>query len=132
MAVELDVAATSESLRGRVTIAHEDSVCRLLYEDFLKLSTLMKWKMEIVDAAFIDVVEIKRKELQAARNSSSSILFSQRFDPMLTLAGEFTFVLNKMFKVCMYDFLISCFSLNLFFNLLLLDMIVLDTKASLQ
>lgn len=35
-----------------------------------------------------------------------------------------------MFKVCMYDFLISYFSFNPVFSLLLLDMIVLDTKAS--
>lgn len=54
MAVELDIAAITKSLRGR-TFVPKDSVCRLLYKDFLKLSTLMKLKMEIIDA-FIGVV----------------------------------------------------------------------------
>lgn len=56
MAVELDLAAISKSLGGRITVVQEDSVYGLLYKDFLKLSTSMKLKMEIVDDAFIDVI----------------------------------------------------------------------------
>lgn len=47
MAVELDLAAISTSLEGRTTVVQEDSVYRLLYRDFLKLSTLMKLKWKL-------------------------------------------------------------------------------------
>lgn len=56
MGVELDVAAISESLGGRITVVQENSVYRLLYKDFLTLSTLMKLKMGIVDDTRVDVV----------------------------------------------------------------------------
>lgn len=46
MLVELDMAAISKSLGGRRALVPKDSVCRLLHKDFLKLSTLMKLKME--------------------------------------------------------------------------------------
>lgn len=55
MAVELDMAVITKSLGWRTSVP-KDSVCRLLYKDFLKLSTLMKLKMEIVDDAFKGVV----------------------------------------------------------------------------
>lgn len=48
MAVELDVAAISKSWRWRIKVVQEDSVCRLLNEDFLL-------KMEIGGDAFVDV-----------------------------------------------------------------------------
>lgn len=48
MAVELDMAAITKSFGGRITtVVQDDSTCKLLYKDFLKLSTLMKleWRL---------------------------------------------------------------------------------------
>lgn len=133
MAVELDMAAVSKSLGGGRALVPKDSVCRLLSKDFLKLSTLMKLKMENCRWC------IYRYGLDQAEGTSISkeLLI---IDPILQVLsphikiGKWMYIyvlnLNKRFKVRMYDILTSSFSFNPFFYLLFSDMIVLVMKAS--